>query len=172
MSSSDVSVSSTVSWRIPAMMVSLSIPQSIKIIATQFINENEVAKVFILTSDSTNVSEKTAESIGYIQVGNILSTETMLKMAQNATADYVLFYMKTSPITLGYHALTRLVRVAADTKAALVYADHYSVEAGKVVRHPVIDYQAGSLRDDFDFGSLVFVIGLAKPSCALLTYYF
>lgn len=125
--------------------------------ATQFINENKVAKVFMLTSDSTNVSEKTAESIGYIQVGNTLSTETMLKMAQNATADYVLFYMKTSPITLGYHALTRLVRVAADTKAALVYADHYSVEAGKVVRHPVIDYQAGSLRDDFDFGSLVLI---------------
>ena len=125
--------------------------------ATQFINENEVAKVFMLTSDGTDVSEKTAESIGYIHVDNILSTETMLKMAQNATADYVLFYMKTSPITLGYHALKRLVRVAADTKAALVYADHYSVEAGKVVRHPVINYQAGSLRDDFDFGSLVLI---------------
>ena len=62
-------------------------------------------------------------------------------MAQNATADYVLFYMKTSPITLGYHALTRLVHVATDTKAALTYANRYSVEAGKVVRHPVIDYQ-------------------------------
>ncbi|OWP30364.1 glycosyl transferase [Prevotella nigrescens] len=125
--------------------------------ATQFINENEVVKVFMLTSDDTDVSEKTAESIGYIHVDNILSTETMLKMAQNVTADYVLFYMKTSPITLGYNALKRLVRVAADTKAALVYADHYSVEAGKVVRHPVIDYQAGSLRDDFDFGSLVLI---------------
>ena len=125
--------------------------------ATQFINEDEVAKVFMLTSDDFNGSEKIAEDIGYIHVDNILSTETMLKMAQNATADYVLFYMKTSPITLGYHALTRLVHVATDTKAALTYANRYSVEAGKVVRHPVIDYQAGSLRDDFDFGSLVLI---------------
>ena len=125
--------------------------------ATQFINEDEVAKVFMLTSDDINGSEKIAEDIGYIHVDNILSTETMLKMAQNATAEYVLFYMKTSPITLGYHALTRLVHVATDTKAALTYANRYSVEAGKVVRHPVIDYQAGSLRDDFDFGSLVLI---------------
>lgn len=125
--------------------------------AMQFINEDEVAKVFMLTSDDINGSEKIAEDIGYIHVDNILSTETMLKMAQNATADYVLFYMKTSPITLGYHALTRLVHVATDTKAALTYANRYSVEAGKVVRHPVIDYQAGSLRDDFDFGSLVLI---------------
>ena len=125
--------------------------------ATQFINEDEVAKVFMLTSDDVNGSEKIAEDIGYIHVDNILSTETMLKMAQNATAEYVLFYMKTSPITLGYHALTRLVHVATDTKATLTYANRYSVEAGKVVRHPVIDYQAGSLRDDFDFGSLVLI---------------
>ena len=125
--------------------------------ATQFINEDEVAKVFMLTSDDINGSEKIAEDIGYIHVDNILSTETMLKMAQNATADYVLFYMKTSPITLGYHALTRLVHVATDTKAAFTYANRYSVEAGKVVRHPVIDYQTGSLRDDFDFGSLVLI---------------
>ena len=124
---------------------------------TQFINEDEVAKVFMLTSDDINGSEKIAEDIGYIHVDNILSTETMLKMAQNATAEYVLFYMKTSPITLGYHALTRLVHVATDTKAALTYANRYSVETGKVVRHPVIDYQAGSLRDDFDFGSLVLI---------------
>ena len=109
--------------------------------ATQFINEDEVGKGFMLTSDDINGSEKIAEDIGYIHVDNILSTETMLKMAQNATAEYVLFYMKTSPITLGYHALTRLVHVATDTKAALTYANRYSVEAGKVVRHPVIDYQ-------------------------------
>ena len=28
---------------------------------------------------------------------------------------------------------------------------------GKLIKHPVIDYQSGSLRDDFDFGSLWFI---------------
>ena len=36
----------------------------------------------------------------------------------------------------------------------MVYADHYKMVEGKMEKHPVIDYQSGSLRDDFDFGSL------------------
>ena len=36
----------------------------------------------------------------------------------------------------------------------MVYADHYKMVEDKMEKHPVIDYQSGSLRDDFDFGSL------------------
>lgn len=126
-------------------------------IAKQFINEDEVNKVWLLRTEAANMDKTLPEGVETMQVGNILSVETMLAMAENCTADYVLFYMKTSPITLGYHALKRFLNVAKDTKAAMVYADRYSVEAGKVVRHPVIDYQVGSIRDDFDFGSLVLI---------------
>ena len=63
--------------------------------------------------------------------------------------------MKQGPVTLGYHALERMLQVAEETGAAMVYADHYSVEAGKTVKHPVTAYQLGSIRDDFDFGSVV-----------------
>ena len=53
-------------------------------------------------------------------------------------------------------ALERLLQIAQDTNAGLVYADHYQVKDGELVKAPVIDYQNGSLRDDFDFGSVLF----------------
>ena len=44
-----------------------------------------------------------------------------------------------------------------NTGASLVYSDFYEEESGKLIAHPVIDYQEGSLRDDFDFGELLFI---------------
>ena len=60
----------------------------------------------------------------------------MRLIAATATADYALLYLKQGPVTLGYHALERMLQVAEETGAAMVYADHYSVEAGKTVKHP------------------------------------
>lgn len=57
---------------------------------------------------------------------------------------------------MGYLALERMVRLAGDSKAAMVYADNYQVVEGKKSNAPVIDYQFGSLRDDFNFGSVLF----------------
>ena len=48
-------------------------------------------------------------------------------------------------------------RVYRETEAMWVYADRYSVENGTTVKHPVIDYQQGSVRDDFDFGSVLLI---------------
>ncbi len=72
-------------------------------------------------------------------------------------ADYVLLALKPVPLTIGEGALERMLLVATDTQAAMVYADRYTMEQGVRKAHPVIDYQEGSLRDDFDFGSLVLI---------------
>ena len=45
--------------------------------------------------------------------------------------------------------------MAESTQAALVYSDYYKVIDGVLTPHPVIDYQTGSIRDDFDFGSVL-----------------
>ena len=86
-------------------------------------------------------------------------------IAEKATADYVLLQLKPVAITLGAGALERMMATAVDTGAVMVYADRYEVrkktEDGRsetyLERHPVIDYQDGSLRDDFDFGSLLLI---------------
>ena len=52
--------------------------------------------------------------------------------------------------------LRRLAHVAADSQAAILYSDYFDQQAdGAIKLHPLIDYQPGSLRDDFDFGQVV-----------------
>lgn len=86
----------------------------------------------------------------------VFKSETIRRIAAESNADYALVYTKSTTLELGYMALERLLQIAQDTEAGLVYADHYQVKGHEQVKAPVIDYQKGSLRDDFDFGSVLF----------------
>ena len=94
-----------------------------------------------------------------VKMENLPSSETMRTIASLAKADYTAIITKPVAVVLGEGALERMARVADDSRAAMVYADRMEikVENGeqKTVRHPVTDYQLGSIRDDFDFGSLL-----------------
>ncbi len=116
-----------------------------------------VHHIWLLVTEDFAAKEEEPEGCKFLLSDGAFSSATMTAMAQHTTAEYALFYMKSSPLTIGYQALERMVRVAVDTDAQLLYSDRYSVEGGKVVKHPAIDYQAGSIRDDFDFGSLVLI---------------
>ena len=70
-------------------------------------------------------------------------------------APYTLVYTKFTPLRLGKFSLERMLSVAEDTGAAMVYADHFQERPGERIPAPVIDYQEGSLRDQFDFGSVL-----------------
>ena len=123
-------------------------------LAAQLYESGVVKNIYTLAADVLP-TEALPQYVRQLQTGGLLSLATMRLIATTATADYALLYLKQGPITLGYHALERMLQVAEETGAAMVYADHYSVEAGKTVKHPVTDYQLGSIRDDFDFGSVV-----------------
>uniref|UniRef100_UPI0032170487 glycosyltransferase family 2 protein n=1 Tax=uncultured Draconibacterium sp. TaxID=1573823 RepID=UPI0032170487 len=87
---------------------------------------------------------------------NLAGTSTLKKMVEaSVSVDYVLMLTKTTSVELGQFALERMVNVAEATGAVQVYSDYYEVKEGKLAAHPVIDYQEGSLRDDFNFGPLV-----------------
>lgn len=115
-----------------------------------------IRQINLLVDSDFKVAERAVDCTTIV-VDNLLSTDTMRKVSENAEADYVLLALKSTPLVLGQHALDRLLRVATDTHAALVYSDYHAVVDGKREQHPVIDYQMGSLRDDFDFGSLLFI---------------
>ena len=88
-------------------------------------------------------------------IENPYQTSALREMAAAATAPYILLYTKCFELQLGYYALTRMLTVAEDTGASMVYADHrIQLPDGTVETHPLIDYQLGSVRDDFSFGSL------------------
>ncbi|WP_418892280.1 glycosyltransferase family 2 protein [Limibacterium fermenti] len=90
-----------------------------------------------------------------IEIDSIQSTRTIQAIAERSTSEYTLIYQKSSVLQLGYFALERMLRIAEDSSAGMVYADYYAMVDGTKKNHPVIDYQEGSLRDDFNFGSLL-----------------
>ena len=87
---------------------------------------------------------------------SLRSTETLKSIAEAVSHKYILIYTKDTPLEMGMFALDRLVSIAEDTRADMLYADHYRLmEDGSRQRHPLIECQKGALRDDFDFGSVL-----------------
>ena len=83
------------------------------------------------------------------------STATLRGIASEACAEFTLLYTKPTELSLVHFALERMLSVAADTGAAMVYADHFALTGGVMKQAPVIDCQPGALRDDFDFGGVL-----------------
>lgn len=95
------------------------------------------------------------EGCGFISASNPFGSQSLKTIAAQAEAPYTLLYTKDTILNLGMFALERMVHILEDSGAGMVYADHYQLKGGQQSIAPVIDYQQGSLRDDFDFGSVL-----------------
>lgn len=103
----------------------------------------------------TTTSEKDEfEGCPVIHVKDYTSTHTFSQIVQYADTPYTLLYTKTSPLELGHRALERMCDFMLPG-TGIAYSDFYEWKDGELKKHPVIDYQLGSIRDDFDFGSLL-----------------
>ena len=122
---------------------------------SQLRSYSAVRHIFLLCDTEWPATEPMPRDCTPLQTDSLCSTAFVELMARHAVAPYVLVSLKTQPLQLGQGALTRLIEAAADTDAVMVYSDRYTLEDGERKPHPVIDYQDGSLRDDFDFGSLL-----------------
>ena len=141
--------------------------------------DKTVQHINLLVNADFAAQHPVPEGCTFIAVDRLESSNTVESIAENTDADYVLICTKNTDIQWGNLALERFLRVADDTGAVMVYSDHYtkvldeeetakfqaslgedaseqekSLRVSKLEKHPVIDYQQGSLRDDFDFGSL------------------
>ena len=117
-----------------------------------------IQHIFLLVSQALNTEDSRLFSDCHqLVVDNLTSSNTLMSIAENAQADYVLLQTQPRQIQIGEDALERMLRVASDSDAAMIYADHYDMVEGQRKPHPVIDYQIGSIRDDFDFGCLSLV---------------
>ena len=90
-----------------------------------------------------------------IRVEDYRSSATIKEMAKKLRAPFALLCTAKSSITFGYQAIQRMCSVAESVGSASVYADHYVVKNGETVKCPTMDFYYGSVRDDFDFGSVV-----------------
>lgn len=111
-----------------------------------------VGKIYLLAPPITNVCLPGCE---LISVENPQSTPAMKAIAAHSDGAYTLLYTKRTALKLGLFTLERMVQVMEMTHAGMTYADHYQQVDDTQKPAPVIDYQPGSLRDDFDFGSVL-----------------
>ncbi len=95
-------------------------------------------------------------SFKIIQGLPLMSTVSLRSIAGEVSEKFILIHTKEQPLEMGMFALERIVAVAEDTGADMLYADHYQLTAdGDRKKHPLIACQKGALRDDFDFGSVL-----------------
>lgn len=115
-----------------------------------------VGNNFIITGKNS-VPEYIDHNVSYLKTEGFNSTDSLKKMAETAkttSAEYILIYSKTFPLDLGKYTLFRMIQTCENTGSGMVYSDYFEKKDGQLSPHPVIDYQEGSLRDDFNFGSV------------------
>lgn len=122
-----------------------------------------VNNIYMITNDEYT---KAIHPAFMLRVQDLWSTETIRQIAGYSDSDYSLIYTKPESLQLGLFALERFVAIADDTEAGMTYADYYELKEGGRTAHPVIDYQKGSLRDDFNFGSVLLFRGKALQDAA------
>lgn len=100
-------------------------------------------------------SFKVPKNCTFLESDRMTSSKTMYLIREKFVSPYLCIYLKATPLSLGYKALERMVQFLETSDTDMAYSDFNEIKNGIVQKHPVIDYQEGSLRDDFDFGSLL-----------------
>ena len=114
---------------------------------------SHVRKIYLLGT-SKEKKELTERCAG-LPLTALFCSQTMEKIVSRSEVGDSLLMTGTASLSLGYFAIERMLRVIHDSRAAMVYSDRYTLLEGVRSLCPVTDYQTGSLRDDFDFGSLL-----------------
>lgn len=119
----------------------------------QLLASDLVEKIYLLSTS------KNAAQIGKCEVliiDNLSSSKTIGLIGEKSNTEYTLILTQENLIDFGQFCLERFCYIAGTTGAGLVYSDYYEIKENVSYPHPVIDYQLGSLRDDFNFGYLLF----------------
>lgn len=113
---------------------------------------SQVGKIYLLESGASPGGIDGCKSL---MVGFPFGAETIRVMTAMCKSSHALFIVHDTPMEFGQFGIQRLLAVAERTGSGLVYSDYNEMESGKLIPHPLIDYQLGSVRDDFDFGSVL-----------------
>ena len=111
-----------------------------------------VGEICVLTPGSTTVPFK---GCSRLRVRSLTAGSTMKRIAEKTGTPYALLILHDIAVEFGQFALERIASVAGATGVGMVYSDYLESKGSTTVPHPVLDYQEGSIRDDFDFGSVV-----------------
>jgi len=118
----------------------------------QFIESPLVERIFVVHGGQYAGGHRKCEGI---LSSTLTSGKTLNGILGKVQSDYFLFVSQSQEFQLGQAALERFLNIAHQTSAGICYSDYIEVKNGIRSEHPVIDYQFGSIRDNFDFGALL-----------------
>lgn len=119
------------------------------------LRKSEVVERIVIVGEEDPRGASCCPDTSFLKSSGIASTAAVREMAEMAGTEYILIYNKPFPLQVGQFALQRMIGVCESTGAGIVYSDYFENKNGQLIPHPVIDYQEGSLRDDFNFGSVM-----------------
>jgi hypothetical protein len=92
--------------------------------------------------------------VNCLHIQHPFGSSILRQFNEKVETPYILFINELTGLELGKFSLDRMVDIAESSGAGLTYSDYYDLKGGSRSFHPLIDYQTGSIRDDFDFGPL------------------
>lgn len=119
-------------------------------LSAPFFESSLVDKVLVLSAGGAASPKSTKVEV--LATDQPASGAALRGVFERIRTDFVLFVDPDIEVRLGQFALERLLAIAGQTGAGMVYADHWASRDGKNTDKPVIDCQLGSIRDDFAFG--------------------
>ncbi len=126
--------------------------KQLETLTRQIINHPLADRILCLHQDAPPALPEGAKAI---KVDAFFSGPAVNSLIESWQTDYLLLALPGGQVELGARVLERFVQVADDTGAALVYSDFRERNGDEITDHPLIDYQLGAIRDNFDFGSLI-----------------
>lgn len=129
-----------------------------------FTGDNEIPAVAGLLAGNKNV-----ESIVFVSGGgenNFSSTAAVRELALQADTDFALIQLVAGELNIEPGMVDKMIETADEISAGIIYSGYFHESAGKAIQHPTIDYQTGSIRDDFNFGPFVLVNSKALKRAA------
>ena len=118
----------------------------------QFIDSPLVEKIVVVHDGAYAGSEAKCEGV---VASALTSGKTLNSILQKVSTEFFLFVTHSQEFQLGQSALERFAGIAQQTSAGMCYSDYFEIKKGVRSEHPVIDYEFGSIRDNFDFGALL-----------------
>jgi len=113
----------------------------------------KIVDQFIFISDKETIDTKTQNLI--VESSHPFSSKVIKFLCEKVTGDYIFFITDKFSLEINDKTIDRFLNKAANSSAGLFYSDYFAQTNNVLNKHPLIDYQSGSIRDDFDFGPLI-----------------
>ena len=119
-----------------------------------------IPKIDFFYAGKSDANQTQREQLFPCNIHAEINPNSVIKLKEiilNTKEEFFILFTKPCLPVLGQFALDRMIQVARDSGAGLVYVDYHELKDGIRNAHPLNDYQTGSIRDDFDFGPLLLI---------------